>query len=71
MTQEEIIMRHRLNLLLTAKSIKNISNACRQYGMSRTVYYKYKNRYLAYGIYGLKDKERKILLCQIPQKLKL
>ena len=28
MTQEEIIMRHRLNLLLLAKSIKNISKAC-------------------------------------------
>jgi len=30
MTQDEIIMRHRLNLLLRAKSIKNISAACRQ-----------------------------------------
>ena len=56
--QDEIIMRHRLNLLLKAKSIKNISAACRQYGVSRTVYYKYLNRYLTYGIYGLKDKQK-------------
>ena len=59
MTQDEIILRHRINLLLLAKSIKNISAACREYGVSRTVYYKYKNRYLTYGIEGLKDKIRK------------
>ena len=58
MTQEEIILRHRINLLLRAKSINNISKACRQYGVSRTVYYKYKNRYVTYGIKGLKDKEK-------------
>jgi len=59
LTQDEIILRHRINLLLLAKSIKNISAACRQYGVSRTVYYKYKQRYLAYGIEGLKDKQRR------------
>ncbi len=58
MTQEEIILRHRLNLLLYAKSIKNISKACKLYATSRTVYYKYKKRYEAYGIEGLKDKQR-------------
>jgi len=58
MTQEEIIMRHRLNLLLRAKTIKNISAACREFGLSRTVYYKYRQRYLTYGIEGLKDKKK-------------
>ena len=58
MTQEEIIMRHRLNLLLRAKSIKNISAACRQYGVSRTIYYKYLKRYLTYGLIGLKDRQK-------------
>ena len=58
MTQDEIILRHRINLLLRAKSIKNISKACRQYGVSRTVYYKYQDRYITYGIEGLKDKEK-------------
>ena len=56
MTQDEIILRHRINLLLRAKTIKNISKACRMFGVSRTAYYKYKNRYLTYGIEGLKDK---------------
>jgi ACT domain-containing protein len=60
MTQEEIILRHRINLLLRAKSIKNISAACRMFGVSRTVYYKYKQRYVTYGIEGLKDKDRAI-----------
>ena len=58
MTQDEIILRHRINLLLRAKSIKNISKARRQYGVSRTVYYKYLDRYITYGIEGLKDKEK-------------
>ena len=58
MTQDEIIMRHRLNLLLRAKSIKNISAACRQYGVSRTIYYKYLKRYLTYGLIGLKDRQK-------------
>lgn len=60
MTQDEIILRHRINLLLLAKSINNISKACRQYGISRTVYYKYKDRYINYGIEGLKDKEKSV-----------
>ena len=60
MTQDEIIMRHRLNLLLYAKSIKNIPAACRQFSVSRTVYYKYRQRYLIYGIAGLKDRQKKI-----------
>jgi transposase InsO family protein len=59
-TQDEIIMRHRINLLLLAESINNISKACRQYGVSRTVYYKYKDRFITYGIEGLKDKEKSV-----------
>jgi transposase InsO family protein len=58
MTQDEIILRHRINLLLRAKSIKNISAACRQFGVSRTVYYKYKDRYQTYGIEGLADRQK-------------
>ena len=30
----------------------------RQYGVSRTVYYKYLYRYITYGIEGLRDKEK-------------
>ena len=58
MTQEEIILRYRIYLLLRAKPIKNISSAYRMFGVSRTIFYKYKQRYVTYGIEGLKDKER-------------
>lgn len=58
MTKDEIILRHRINLLLKAESIKNISDACRQEGYSRSSYYKYKTRYLKYGTRGLEDKQR-------------
>ncbi|MBC7333987.1 MAG: helix-turn-helix domain-containing protein [Actinobacteria bacterium] len=37
---------------------KNLSVACRTFGVSRTVYYKYKKRYLTYGIEELIDKKR-------------
>lgn len=58
MTQEQSALHHRYSLLLHAKSIKNVSEACRIFRLSRTVYYKYKKRYEAYGLEGLKDKQR-------------
>ena len=60
MTQDAIILRHRLNLLLRVKSIKNMSAACRMFGMSRTIYHKYKKKYLIYGLSGLKDKVKSV-----------
>jgi hypothetical protein len=59
MTKDEIILRHIINLLLKAESIKNISDACRQEGYSRSSYYKYRARYIKYGTQGLKDTPRK------------
>lgn len=53
MTKDEIILRHRINLLLKAESIKNISDACRQEGYPRSSYYKYRARYIKYGTQGL------------------
>lgn len=58
MTKDEIILCHRVNLLLKAKSIKNISAACRDEDYSRSSYYKYRARYLKYGTQGLEDKQR-------------
>jgi len=40
MTQDQIVLSHRLSLLSIAKSINNISKACMGYGVSRTYYYK-------------------------------
>ena len=58
MTQDQMILSHRLSLLPVAKSINNISKACRDFGASRTYYYKWQKRYLAYGIYGLAERHR-------------
>jgi ACT domain-containing protein len=58
MIKDEIILRHRINLLLKGQSIKNISDAYRQEGYSQSSYYKYRARYVKYGTQGLKDKQR-------------
>jgi len=58
MTKDEIILSHRLSLLSRAKSINNISAACRDYGVSRTYYYKWAKRFVTYGIGGLAERPR-------------
>ncbi len=55
MTKDEFISSHRLSLLSRAKSINNISRACRDYGVSRTYYYKWAKRFITYGIGGLAE----------------
>jgi len=55
MTKDEFISSHRLSLLSRAKSINNISAACRDYGVSRTYYYKWAKRFVTYGIRGLAE----------------
>lgn len=58
MTKDQMILSHRLSLLSRAKSINNISKACREAGVSRTYYYKWAKRFVTYGIGGLYDKAR-------------
>lgn len=58
MTKKEMLLNYRLSLLKRAKEINNISKACREIGMSRSIYYKYLKRYLAHGREGLYDKKR-------------
>ncbi len=58
MTKDEFILSHRLSLLPVAKSINNISAACRDYGVSRTYYYKWAKRFVTYGIGGLAERPR-------------
>ena len=58
MTKDEIILSHRLSLLSRAKSINNISRACREAGVSRTYYYKWAKRYITYGMQGLAERPR-------------
>ena len=54
------IIESRLNLIHEPKHTgKSITDICIQHGVSRNTYYKWKNRYLAYGIDGLIDRSRR------------
>ena len=58
MTKDQMIFNHRLSLLSRAKSINNISAACREAGVSRTYYYKWVARFVTYGVQGLYEKPK-------------
>ncbi len=58
MTKDQMIFNHRLSLLSRAKSINNISRACREAGVSRTYYYKWADRFVIYGAQGLYGKPK-------------
>lgn len=55
MKAEEKIARQRLSVLQLAETLDNVSEACRQRGMTRTQFYEYKKRFQAFGFEGLKD----------------
>ena len=55
MEAEMRVARHKLSLLELAISLGNVSEACRQRGVSRTQFYEYKRRYQTHGLEGLKD----------------
>lgn len=54
MTAEEKVARQRLSVLELAQALGNVSEACRQRGMSRTQFYEYKRRLQTHGLEGLK-----------------
>lgn len=45
----------RLSVLELAQRLNNVSEACRQRGISRTIFYEYKRRFDEQGLDGLKD----------------
>ena len=55
MNAETKIVNHRLSVLELAETLGNVSEACRQRGVSRTQYYEYKRRFQTHGMEGLKD----------------
>jgi len=48
MTAEEKLAHQRLSVLELAQTLGNVSEACRQRGMSRTQFYEYKRRFLTW-----------------------
>jgi transposase InsO family protein len=51
----EKVARQKLSVLELAQTLGNVSEACRQRGVSRTIYYEYKRRFQTHGLAGLKD----------------
>ena len=49
------LARQRLSVLELAETLGNVSEACRQRGISRTTFYEYKKRFEQRGLEGLKD----------------
>jgi transposase InsO family protein len=55
MDAELRVAHQKLSVLQLAESLRNVSEACRQRGVSRTQFYEYKRRFQTHGIEGLKD----------------
>jgi hypothetical protein len=58
MTLEDSIHIQRLRVLRAAERLGNVSEACRQYGMSRTLFYRLRARLEQYGPDGVHPKRR-------------
>ena len=53
MTLEASIRRVRRRVVARVQELGNVSQACREFGISRTLFYRWRERYLAYGPDGL------------------
>ena len=56
MTAEKKIAQKRLTLLQVAESLRNVSEACRRQGISRSQFYEYKRAFQESGLKGLLDR---------------
>jgi hypothetical protein len=55
MEAEIRVAKQKLSVLELAVTLGNVSEACRQQGVSKTQFYEYKRRFQTYGLEGLKD----------------
>ena len=58
MTLEDSIHSQRLRVLRDAERLRNVSEACRRHGMSRTLFYRLRGRFEQYGPDGVHPKRR-------------
>ena len=58
MTLEDKVHAFRLHVMQRAKKLDNVSAACREAGISRTLFYRWKKRFTHYGIDGLHPRRR-------------
>lgn len=59
MTLEDKVHAFRLHVLQRAEELGNVSAACRESGISRTLFYRWKKRFTCYGIDGLHPRRNK------------
>ncbi len=56
MTLEDSVRRHRLAILHRAGLLGSVTQACREAGISRTLFYRWRPRYLRYGAEELRPR---------------
>jgi len=56
MTLEESVLRHRLAVMQRAAALGNVSQACREFEISRTLFYRWRKRFTRYGRDGLRPR---------------
>jgi len=59
MTQDQYLIRRKLNILKLGETLGNISEACRKLGVSRQHHYDVKSAIEEEGLEGLLEKSRK------------
>lgn len=59
MTEDDVLFGFRLRLFTLAEELGNISEACRQMGVDRSTYYRWKPKLERYGLDGLRIRERR------------
>lgn len=58
MTLDDSVAQFRLHAITRATEVGNVSQVCRELGISRTLFYRWRKRYLRYGPDGLVPKRR-------------
>jgi len=58
MTKDDRIASYKYSVLQHARKHNNITYSCREFNISRTVYYKWLKRFSKLGYLGLQDKEK-------------
>jgi transposase InsO family protein len=59
MTLEQSIVARRLHVITRARELGNVSEACREAGISRTLFYRWRARHERYGIDGLHPRRQR------------
>ena len=56
MTLEDSVRHHRLQIMQRAAQLRNVTRACQEAGISRTLFYRWRQRLLRYGPEGLRPR---------------